>query len=364
MRRTLRDETGEVGALDASAIVQVSDEAWPLVRDAEELHDALLTLVVLPAVPAWAQLFADLAAAAARHRAADRERITLWVAAERLSAARALLPGARPDPPLSTGRHGRTAANAPARDRESAATELLRGWLESTGPTTAAELASRLSVDRRDRRHWPRSTGIRGTSPARPLPAGRHATERRPGVVQPPPARADSPAHHRAAAPRDRAGDIGRVPALSLPLAAPGARHPAARRRGHSRGAPATPGIRGTRRRVGERRAVAPSGRLLARVPRSAVPLGRSDVGPPLAASRVRPRGGRARPGTRARSHPPDARRPYRDLPERRGGLADRRRGTGRTPGACARAPLGVRLPRSRCAGTQGRLLRGRSWRR
>src|SRR5437667_7426813 len=38
----------EVGALDQDAIAQVCDEAWPDVRDADELHDALLTLVALP----------------------------------------------------------------------------------------------------------------------------------------------------------------------------------------------------------------------------------------------------------------------------------------------------------------------------
>ena len=38
----------EVGALDQDAIAQVRAEAWPDVRDADELHDALLTLVALP----------------------------------------------------------------------------------------------------------------------------------------------------------------------------------------------------------------------------------------------------------------------------------------------------------------------------
>src|SRR4029077_17470488 len=38
----------EVGGLDAGAIAQVRDEAWPDVRDADELHDVLHTLVALP----------------------------------------------------------------------------------------------------------------------------------------------------------------------------------------------------------------------------------------------------------------------------------------------------------------------------
>src|SRR5215813_68386 len=49
MRRTLPDSVlQEVGGLDLSAIEQVRNEAWPDVRDADELHDALLTLVALP----------------------------------------------------------------------------------------------------------------------------------------------------------------------------------------------------------------------------------------------------------------------------------------------------------------------------
>jgi len=38
----------EVGALDPDAIAQVQAEAWPDVRDADELHDVLHTLVAMP----------------------------------------------------------------------------------------------------------------------------------------------------------------------------------------------------------------------------------------------------------------------------------------------------------------------------
>jgi ATP-dependent Lhr-like helicase len=64
MRRTLSADMVEgPGALDAEAIAQVADEAWPLVRDADELHDALLTLVVLPPTPEWEDYFAELSQA-------------------------------------------------------------------------------------------------------------------------------------------------------------------------------------------------------------------------------------------------------------------------------------------------------------
>src|SRR5467141_99445 len=80
MRRVLPEALlGEIGRLDPAAIAEVCDEAWPDVRDAEELHDALLTLIALPvgdegvrgnsrlnatlsnALPAWTLFFERLA---------------------------------------------------------------------------------------------------------------------------------------------------------------------------------------------------------------------------------------------------------------------------------------------------------------
>src|SRR5205823_1469716 len=49
MRRMLPESVlEEVGKLDPAAIDQVRREAWPDVRDADELHDVLHTLVALP----------------------------------------------------------------------------------------------------------------------------------------------------------------------------------------------------------------------------------------------------------------------------------------------------------------------------
>src|SRR6202165_852801 len=49
MRRMLPEAVlSEVGRLDPVAIAEVCADAWPDVRDAEELHDALLSLVALP----------------------------------------------------------------------------------------------------------------------------------------------------------------------------------------------------------------------------------------------------------------------------------------------------------------------------
>src|ERR1700675_1013254 len=49
MRRMLPESVlEEVGGLDPAAIQQVREEAWPDVRDADELHDVLHTLVAVP----------------------------------------------------------------------------------------------------------------------------------------------------------------------------------------------------------------------------------------------------------------------------------------------------------------------------
>jgi ATP-dependent Lhr-like helicase len=68
------------GALDAAAIARVIEEARPEPRDAEELHDALLTAGFLLAAEASTALYMALAANGRATRIGDR----IWVAAERL----------------------------------------------------------------------------------------------------------------------------------------------------------------------------------------------------------------------------------------------------------------------------------------
>jgi ATP-dependent helicase Lhr and Lhr-like helicase len=111
LRRTLSPEDANaIGALDPAAIAQAADEAWPVVRDADELHDALLTLMILPPVAAWQSLF-DQLADAGRASIVNEQ----WVATERL-------------------------------ERATEVTEVVRGWMDSIGPVRPAELAHRLSL--------------------------------------------------------------------------------------------------------------------------------------------------------------------------------------------------------------------------
>ena len=141
LRRTLGADVGKIGALDATAIATVAEESWPVVRDADELHDALLTLVAVPPVAGWAVWLGPLVA---QHRAGELRvgDTTLWVPTERLGLVRCLYPTGQVEPALPE-----IGQRCPD-EREAAATELLRGWLESTGPTTAGALAARLALPR------------------------------------------------------------------------------------------------------------------------------------------------------------------------------------------------------------------------
>ena len=142
----------EFGALDASAIARVRDEARPDPRDADELHDVLLTVGYLSdgevadtGTTAGAEAPALLTRAGRvtrAHVASGFSRKSMWVAAERLPEVLALHPAATLEPPIAA-----PPSRAQRRwTREDALVELLRGRLSITGPVTAAALAESMLV--------------------------------------------------------------------------------------------------------------------------------------------------------------------------------------------------------------------------
>ncbi len=166
-------EAREIGALDPAAIGEVAGQVWPAPRDADEVHDALLDLVILPAAEAagWEDWLAELAAAG---RAAP---MTVgggawWVATERRAHAEALLadlraPSATALPPLAMStvlQHLTTTPFTPSAARPEAARSrgvpsptsspvppdpilaLVRGWVPHLGPVTADGLAARVGL--------------------------------------------------------------------------------------------------------------------------------------------------------------------------------------------------------------------------
>ena len=140
LRRTLPESIlSEVGRLDPAAIEEVQRDAWPDVRDADELHDALQTLCALPGgVGEWETLFEELVARRRAVRASHGD-CTYWVASERVRMFLQNFPDARfdPEPPHVD------VADVPA---EQALVMLVQGWMSHIGPTTSAELGDRLGL--------------------------------------------------------------------------------------------------------------------------------------------------------------------------------------------------------------------------
>jgi ATP-dependent Lhr-like helicase len=157
MRRVLPDAVlEEIGRLDPAAIAEVCEGAWPDVRDVEELHDALLTLIAVPApsdtardgsrlsatlknsVPLWTSFFEELA----RERRAGIAHVGYegyWVAAERVHAFMQIFPSATFEvalPPVVS----------PEVSREDALLTCVTGWIAHSGPVTANQLSNVLAM--------------------------------------------------------------------------------------------------------------------------------------------------------------------------------------------------------------------------
>jgi ATP-dependent Lhr-like helicase len=143
LRRALPSaEAAGLGALDPAAVKEVAEQVWPDVRDAEELHDALLDFGILTASDgaAWA-LHMDALVRGGRAARVQRQGGEAWVAAERVALLAALDPTARLLPPLAP-----LASESSPGSPEEAVARALRGWLPRLGPTTAGALAARLGL--------------------------------------------------------------------------------------------------------------------------------------------------------------------------------------------------------------------------
>ena len=156
LRRALPEDARDLSALDPEAIREESAYAWPPIRDAEELHDALLTLGVAPLDELAARTetasremllrwLENLAQAGRALRMVHADGATLWLPAERARLVSAAYPDAALEgkisllPPSSGG-------SGDEIEREDAVLHLVRGWAESSGPFTAGEMAGLLCL--------------------------------------------------------------------------------------------------------------------------------------------------------------------------------------------------------------------------
>jgi ATP-dependent Lhr-like helicase len=149
-RRSLSpDDFRDLARLDPQAIADVRTQAWPLVRDADELHDALMNLVVLREEDAepWREFFPELlrenrALRTEVLRPSDQTPACLWVAAEQLPLVRAVYDlQSEPMIVLPTDDGDEDVS------RSAVWVEIVRGRLSTSGPVTTAWLADRLLLD-------------------------------------------------------------------------------------------------------------------------------------------------------------------------------------------------------------------------
>lgn len=141
MRRVLPQAVlQEIGKLDPEAIKEVVRQAWPDIRNADELHDALLDFVVFPmhanliqSISIWESYFAELVNT---QRAATIiiNNQTYWYLKEKSAIVAAIYPA------ILSVKHN-------AIDHMDALIDMLRGWFLHLGPTNAYELSDLLNLD-------------------------------------------------------------------------------------------------------------------------------------------------------------------------------------------------------------------------
>ena len=117
LRRGLAVDLAAIGALDPTAVHQVHTEIAPEPATADDLHDLLSSLVMLPARADWRQLWSELAARG-RAQVIVANGVELWCTTEARGDASLALEG-----------------------DDAAVARTLRGHLEITGITTADALA-------------------------------------------------------------------------------------------------------------------------------------------------------------------------------------------------------------------------------
>jgi ATP-dependent Lhr-like helicase len=154
MRRMLPEAVlSEVGRLDPAAIAEVREEARLDARDADELHDGLLTLIALPEPlqsdskifqltleesGAWRMFFDQLISQGRATRATTQSH-SYWVAAERAKSFAAIFPDARFETQVAD-----VEAATPSKDE--ATFTLVTGWMQHSGPVTSNQLGDALGI--------------------------------------------------------------------------------------------------------------------------------------------------------------------------------------------------------------------------
>ncbi|ASQ45506.1 DEAD/DEAH box helicase [Legionella clemsonensis] len=150
MRRVLPDSLlREVGALEPTAITEVQKQAWPDIRNVDELHDTLQSLIALPAdmhlnehqriTGEWNIFFEQLTAQGRAGKASVHDKI-FWVATEKKYTFLKIYPNAAFSTSLA-------AIEEKTVEREEAIVHMIRGWLQHLGPMNVVELTAILWLE-------------------------------------------------------------------------------------------------------------------------------------------------------------------------------------------------------------------------
>lgn len=145
MRRVLPDAMlEEVGKLDPKAITEVQEQAWFDIRCADELHDLLQTLIVMPktiqlnnyqvSLAPWQSYFLELQQAGRAVEARVQER-NYYVATEKKKTFHCIFPKASFVNEVAD-------IEEAAISQDEALLKSLRGWLAHTGPVTTSALSN------------------------------------------------------------------------------------------------------------------------------------------------------------------------------------------------------------------------------
>ncbi len=135
LRRGLPTDARELSRLEPEAIARVRAEAMPDCRSADELHDLLLALFVCPRIAEHAAWFEQLRSSG-RALLVELAGAEAWCGVERRATLEALFPSAcfRPDLRFVNG------SSEAAAEPERWCRDLVRGHLETRGPSTRVEL--------------------------------------------------------------------------------------------------------------------------------------------------------------------------------------------------------------------------------
>ncbi|WP_109481982.1 DEAD/DEAH box helicase [Paraburkholderia sp. C35] len=140
------ESADDLGALDADAIASVAEEAWPQVRSADEMHEALMGLACITQAEAqrnegWPAWLAQLATTGHATRMQTGPHDALWLPAERLTCLRAIYPHAPVEPALRVPK-----GFDESWTEDDALVDVVRARLTGFGPLPLAEIARALTL--------------------------------------------------------------------------------------------------------------------------------------------------------------------------------------------------------------------------